>query len=309
MLTYSVNTPAQTQAATRGWTGDTGTCVAGTTNQAWRDASLARLNFYRELCGLDNVTEDSTMSVSTQAGALMITANNFLTHNFESTALCFTTEGDLSNQQSNIFIGSQGSAAIDGFIDDFGDNNAVVGHRRWKLYPHLEFVGMGDTGETTDPAIGNNVMVLGQNRANGQTSLQSARTRTEPAFVAWPNAGYVPASLLPSSRRWSLTRVTSTDFSSATVTINGVSAAVTATVNSHSFTSTVVFEGPDPSAFQGVDIDYAVVVTVPGVSTFSYTVTAFDGLTPDTPTWPAIDVRTTTPLYFVAPLLPPFCAS
>lgn len=287
---------AQVLAANRGWTGVTSTCTAGSTAQSWRDAAVARVNLYREMCGLDNVTEDGTMSASNMQGALMISANGQLTHFFPPTATCHTTEGDLSNQQSNIAIGSIGAAAVDAFIDDDGANNAVVGHRRWKLYPHLAVIGVGDTGAASSGACcgvdshGNNIMVLGNGRANGVSSLDGGRSRTEPSFIAWPPAGFCPASLLPGSRRWSLTRVASTDFSVATVTINGVAATVTARVNNDGFTSTIVFTGPNPNEFQGTDIDYAVVVTVPGTGVFSYTVTAFDGLTPDSPTFPAIQV-------------------
>ena len=65
------------------------------------------------MCGLDNVTADATMNADTQKGALIISSTGVLTHFPAATSLCYTTAGDLSSQQSNIAIGSYGSAAVD----------------------------------------------------------------------------------------------------------------------------------------------------------------------------------------------------
>eukprot|EP00041_Stephanoeca_diplocostata_P035575 m.1259756 g.1259756 ORF g.1259756 m.1259756 type:complete len:199 (-) comp24725_c0_seq46:4235-4831(-) len=57
-----------TAGSAPGWTGDVSTCDAGTTTSAWRAAVVSRLNLYRELIGLDNVTEHATLSARTQQG-------------------------------------------------------------------------------------------------------------------------------------------------------------------------------------------------------------------------------------------------
>lgn len=170
------------------------------------------------------------------------------------------------------------------YIDDPGVNNAVVGHRRWKLYPQLAVVGSGDAGTVQNSNSGsyaNNIMVLSTSSTFGASF---GTGRTEPAFVAWPNAGYTPHSLLPTSRRWSFTLQTG-DFSSASVTVNGAAATITQRVSG--FQPTIVFDGADPSDWAGTEIRYDIIITgITGATqpSYSYSVTVYDALTPDSPT-------------------------
>jgi hypothetical protein len=69
------------------------------------------------------------------------------------------------------------------------------------------------------------------------------------------------------------------------VTIDTVQAAVT-----YSDAGTVVFNGPVPNDWTGVETAYAVVISA-GDAVYAYTVTVFDAITPDTATWASINVR------------------
>lgn len=286
-LIHCAAIPAEVASVSAQWTGSTASCTAGDVDADWRAATISRINLYREMCGLDNVTNNPSMSTFTQAGSLIISANSALSHTPPPTQACWTQTGFDSSSTSNIAFGTQGPRSVDAYIDDSGGNNAAVGHRFWKLFPNMEFVGTGDTGtgSSSTDAIGNNILVLGGASAHGVASIGSGRTT--PTFVAWPPAGFCPFTLLPTSARWSFFKG-GVDFASATVTINAVPATVTYTAS-----GTLVFTGAVPNDWQGVETDYDVVVTAEG-TVYTYTTTVFDAITPETPTWTALEVRVLT---------------
>jgi hypothetical protein len=205
---HPLDAPAEKAGATAAWTGVTSNCEAGDVAGNWRASTVGRINLYREMCGLDNVTNEPTMSADAQQGALIISATTLLTHYPDSSSECYTAAGAAANAASNIAIGVTGPQSIDGYIDDRGAHNARVGHRWWKLLPDLEYVGTGDSGtavyqsaSSTD-VYANNIMVNGNARPNGINSVGSGRTA--PAYVAWPPRGFCPFTLLPTSGRWSV---------------------------------------------------------------------------------------------------------
>lgn len=115
------------------------------------------------------------------------------------------------------------------YIDDGGDNNAAVGHRRWLLYPEAVAFGTGDVGDhpwapsqrlgTSFPAgpLTPSVPWAWTQGSPRPTAPPGAWANTlwvfaerlpsrpaTPAYVTWPSAGFVPYRNMPTSKRWSL---------------------------------------------------------------------------------------------------------
>jgi hypothetical protein len=259
------------------FTGNVNSCVAGTTSNAFKDAIVTRLNFFRVMVGLPgNVTLSTAASAEAQAAALIMSANNTLTHTPDASLRCFTQAGLVGANTSNLFLGVSGTQSIDGFLSDFGVGNEFVGHRRWLLFPLLTQIG---TGDIRAPGVteANAIAVFGGNLHGG--------TRTKD-FVAFPGDGHWPHAMLPDSNRWSL-GVAGADFSSATVTVavNGqvVNTPVIAR-DSRAFGDPAIVFTPATglSSTNAPANDVAVSVAVNGVRVggqtrnIAYTVTVFD---------------------------------
>jgi len=211
-----------------GWAGSIASCNAGSTAQAFRDATINRVNLYRALAGLPgNISELSGgEQADDQAAALMFAANQQLSHSPPNTWTCYTSAGATGAGSSNIALGwgvgfnNDGPAAIDGYMDDSGSNNAGVGHRRWILYPPQTQMADGDVDSSASTSYysADALWVFGPTGSRPST----------PNGIAWPPRGYVPWELLPAgSMRWSLS-LQNADFTNATVSMarNGVALSV-----------------------------------------------------------------------------------
>jgi hypothetical protein len=213
-----------------GWSGaGSPSCNPGTTSSAVQQAHLNRINFYRRLTGLPDITffaSNSTVAANAQSSALMQGSNDWggpdNPHAPPATWTCYTAGGATAAGKSNLYKGVSGPAAIDGYIDDSGSNNTEVGHRRWILYPPLAKSYAGDIeNNAAFPSLwptrtkGNDLWVI----QNGNDGTWGARPAS-PSWVAWPPEGYVPYQVLPSgSNRWSFS-YPNANMSAATVTIS-----------------------------------------------------------------------------------------
>ncbi len=253
------------------WSGNVDTCNAGDVSAAYRQATLTRVNFYREMVGLPPVTFDATNNAKCQKAALMMVANNALNHFPPSSWACYTADGAEAAGNSNLYLGSATNAAgpyaINGYINDPGASNGAVGHRRWVLYPPKQVMAGGDV-ITSSKAANALWVVSGGNGTRPAT----------PAFVPWPSKGYFPYQLLPSSTRWSFS-VNGADFSGSTVTLkdgSGANYSITMETldNAGYGDRTLVFKPSGiPTAKPAADITYTVTVAnvVTGSETKSYT--------------------------------------
>jgi len=181
------------------WTGNTANCDAGEISEVAQQNVLTRINYYRKLVGLpQNISFDPALANKCQEAALMMHANNELSHTPPTTWSCYTADGAQAASKSNI-ASSHSTKAIDAYINDNGSNNAAVGHRRWILYSKANIFGHGSTSKYDA------LWVLGT---------------TVPAFdidyVAYPSAGFFPAPLVPTSNRWSFAKV-GADFTNTTI--------------------------------------------------------------------------------------------
>lgn len=268
-----------------GWTGSYGSCTPGTTSSSFKNAMLQRLIYYRAMAGVPaDIGLSSTYSTKDQAAALMFSAQGALSHDPASNWACYTAAGDEAAGSSNIALGASGTTALDLYMRDPGSNNAAVGHRRWILYPQTQTFGTGDTTASGGKLASNALWVFDGNYGG-------ARPGTRDGFVAWPNKGYVPYTVVPT--RWSLS-YPGANFAGATVTVtsNGqpVQVVKEGVVTGYG-ENTIVWqmEGrsdggawPKPSA----DKSYHVRITGVGgsISTFEYDVIVFDPATNGAPT-------------------------
>ena len=75
----------------------------------------------------------------------MMLAEGRLSHEPDSSWACYSSTGR-SYAGSNLGLGTRvgGIAGIDGYMQDPGEPNAEVGHRRWILYPQTLEMGTGN---------------------------------------------------------------------------------------------------------------------------------------------------------------------
>jgi hypothetical protein len=118
-------------------------CNAGDIGSPGRENALKLVNLYRWLVGLPAVSTDSTRNAGAQQCALMMDANNALSHSPPSSWACYTAAGASAAGQSNIAT-TPGVTAVDLYIADPG-NATTMGHRRWILSNGLGPIGLGTT--------------------------------------------------------------------------------------------------------------------------------------------------------------------
>lgn len=225
--------------AVNGWSGSVApTCNAGSTSQAFQDATIERVNVYRALAGLPgNITEfgGATEQTDDQDATLMMVANQSLSHSPPSDWNCYTAAGDAGAGHSNLNLAyasysnftANGPAAVDGYMQDDGNGttaNNSVGHRRWLLFPPQANMASGDVGPVNISGYyyeSNALWVFGD--PNNPGNPFGSRPST-PNGIAWPPRGYVPWQLLPGvSNRWSLSlEYANFDSASVSMTRNGV---------------------------------------------------------------------------------------
>ena len=192
-----------------GYTGDVDNCVAGTTSQQFRDSVFQRLNWYRQLAGLGTVEEDTHSSAGAQQAALIMLANDELSHSPPRHWSCYSSTGR-DYAASNLGLGVAGLAGIDGYMQDPGDQNTAVGHRRWILYPQTLEMGTGNVRRG-----GREANALWPRDANTSSSRPGVRERR--GFVAWPPSGFVPPQTVWG--RWSFS-LAGADLSTASVAMS-----------------------------------------------------------------------------------------
>jgi len=173
-----------------GWTGSLRGCRAGKTSAKAQRATMESVNFARAMTGLAPVGWSAKLSARAQRAALIMAANNQLTHYPPKSWKCWTKAGSDAASRSNLSIDyprlTAGGAVMQ-YLDDWGSPNIVVGHRRWLLFPFAETFGNALTKTT------NAMFVVGP----------VDTTNPNPAWVPWPSAGWFPSQAEPMGR-WSL---------------------------------------------------------------------------------------------------------
>lgn len=253
-------------ASSSGWTGNVSTCDPGTITQDAINKALIRVNYFRRCVGLnDDITFDPVKNDKCQQAALMLHANNTLSHTPPNTWTCWTQEGADACGSSNIASGYSITGSITAYINDVGTSNAPVGHRRWILYSKSKVMGIGHTSTR------NALWVMGNSSNPVPADL--------PAFIPWPPKGYVPAPLV--FARWSFSKRLA-DFTNANVSMtdaagNPVSLNVISRTDNGYGDNTIVWEPAGINTTSASDVSYNVTVSNVKVSnvdsTYTYKVT------------------------------------
>ncbi len=165
-------------------------CLAGTTSTTTNAATLSSLNYVRSLAGLAPVTFSTSMNSAAQKAALIMDANDKLSHYPSKSWKCWSSTGAATAAKSNLALSYpsiQAGRIVDLYMDDPGASNTAVGHRRWLLNPFTTTMGSGST------PTANAIQVVGPTNA----------WRPNPRWVGWPSEGYFPNTLEPNGR-WSL---------------------------------------------------------------------------------------------------------
>jgi len=268
------------QSVPHGWSGSIAACSAGSTRSAYQTAVIERVNFYRALAGLPgtvlNHASSGTRS-NTQQAALMMAAQGQLNHSPGAGWACYSSGGAGAAGTSNLALGARGTEALAMYMDDWGDFNSAVGHRRWMLYPPQAEIASGDipNGSGWDS---NALNVIGGFGARPAT----------PNGVAWPPRGFVPHQLLPAvSNRWSLS-YPNASFAGATVSMSRSGQMIPVQyepVQDGYGDNTLVWRpntAPSGVVYGSAGVDRTYSITVSGIGgvpggAISYTVTVMDG--------------------------------
>ncbi|HMS36115.1 MAG TPA: CAP domain-containing protein [Arachnia sp.] len=191
------------------WTGNVQKCTkkpkaqpkkaVGTDSAASKKATLTAVNYFREMAGLKPVKEDKKLSALAQQSALIMKANNKLSHTPAKSWKCYSTQGRAASERSNIAISwgawegpepGSGPRSIALYMDDYGAHNKPVGHRVWILHPETSAMGTGSTDNT-------NALYVGSDKGSHN------KNRRPSGGIAWPSKGYFPWETMPTSKRWS----------------------------------------------------------------------------------------------------------
>jgi uncharacterized protein YkwD len=154
------------------WSGATATCTTGDMSAEARANALRLVNLYRWLAALPPVTTDPAHDAEDEACALMMRANNMISHMPPTTWLCYTAAGADGASNSNVSSGPAVSS-VDLYMTDPG-NPTTIGHRRWLLSNSLGPIGIGGT-----------------DRSSCLWTLTGTGKAGKP-WMAWPPAGIVP---------------------------------------------------------------------------------------------------------------------
>jgi hypothetical protein len=190
------------------WNGNTKLCQCGSLDKGIYLKAENRINFFRTVVGLPTVKINLSYNKEAQAAALLIKANNQLTHYPSKEMKCFNQSASNGCLKSCLaftdFNNFPKTAFITAFIDDLGADNYFVGHRKWLLYTKLVDFGYGATNSseavlTSTPSLSDSIPSID--------------------YIAYPWKGFVPVNLIFPKWSFSIPENKVVDFSSTTITM------------------------------------------------------------------------------------------
>jgi hypothetical protein len=120
---FYANTFAAPASVAAEWTGNVASGEAGSLGSDYLAAIIARVNDYRWMAGLPGgVTLDPTENAADQQAALMIAANDELSHSPPPSWLDYTAAGADAAAHSDLTLGASGVTAIDLYMTDPGSS-------------------------------------------------------------------------------------------------------------------------------------------------------------------------------------------
>lgn len=184
-------------------------CTPGKVSEEAQQKFINLLNYLRRQVGIyDSCFLDADLNEMAQHAALMMKAKNGLSHAPDSTWKCFSQKGKKAAGSSNLSLGHSGTNALLGQMEDNGEGNGSVGHRRWILNPYNKVFGHGSTDNSMSLYV------------FGKYFNDPVKDRTpywdETQYFTWPPKDYSPITLVP--KRWSFS-LEDADFSSAKIKV------------------------------------------------------------------------------------------
>jgi len=187
------------------WSGNVESCDPGDISPEGRSNALRMINLFRWLADLSPVQTDPELDRKAQACALLMRANNSLSHTPPQTWSCWTQEGADAAGSCNIST-APGVSSVAGYMVDSG-NPTTIGHRRWILSANFGPTGLGST-----------------DRASCMWTMGNWTTASKP-WVAWPPAGVIPIQALGTF--WFTTDSTGWTIQSDSISLAGAQVTVT----------------------------------------------------------------------------------
>ena len=190
------------------WNGQEQKCLSGQLQENIYKKAEDRINFFRIASGLNEVKLNPKFNLDAQNAALFVKANNKLTHFPKKQMKCYSESAANGCIKSCLgftdFANFQETSFITGFIQDFGEDNYFVGHRKWILYTKLVEFGYGATDKTE-------ALLTADGISNDSISA--------PEFIAYPWNGYVPVNLIFPKWSFSIPENKIVDFSQVTISM------------------------------------------------------------------------------------------
>ncbi|MBQ8189515.1 MAG: DUF4214 domain-containing protein [Lachnospiraceae bacterium] len=166
------------------------------------NATLDSVNLMRCIAGLDKIAVHATYRDYAQHGAVVLAANDALTHTPSQPAgmdSTFYDKGYTGTSQGNIAYGRPADYfdaprfTLGYMEDDQSFNVETVGHRRWILNPKMAYTGFGFAVSPGNSAY--SVMY----------AFDSSATVKDYDFIAWPASGNFPIELGTVKMPWHVT--------------------------------------------------------------------------------------------------------
>ena len=177
----------------------------GALTEDFLESGLTYLNYVRFVAGLPEVTLDDGMNENAQYGAVLLAANDNLTHypdqpadmpdDFYSLGYAATTSSNLSARWGSYNQVDMLKSSILGCMDDTSslNNLTTVGHRRWLLNPEMGKVGFGYARSTS----GASYIVT--------KVFDWSGAGCDFDYISWPASGHQPTDLFDVLNPWSVT--------------------------------------------------------------------------------------------------------
>ena len=189
------------------WTGNQqDKCDAGAMNEIDKEDTMRRIMFYRYLAGLEkhDITENTEISKNCQLAATIWVDHDGIGHEMDKTWECMT-DGAYEAAAKGVLVENAVTSAtsIDNYIEDLGEMNVDLGHRRWLLMRRLKEVGIGFTKRPSlQQGASDQEIAKGVIQVTG-TELATDTNENDAPFVAYPGPGPQPKNLIWG--KWSVT--------------------------------------------------------------------------------------------------------
>jgi hypothetical protein len=190
------------------WNGNVKNCECGTLSDEIYLKVVNRINFFRLVNGLNPIKMNSNFNQEAQDAALLIKANEMLTHYPTEDMKCYSQSAYNGSSKSCLgftdYENFPETSFLTEFLWDYGDANYYVGHRKWILYSKLKEIGYGATNRSE-------VLLVVDGVSYDSINL--------PEYTSYPWKGYVPVDLIFPKWSFSIPQDKVVDFSNCSITM------------------------------------------------------------------------------------------